>query len=121
MELTPEIQTAARQLGQALRQDDYLRAYINALEESQTDSEASTLEKKMYDEYKALIAREQAGETLTEEDIDSFSKLRQQVHHLPLIARNHEMLEMVRPLLAEIAKEISFALGVDYVALAKPQ
>lgn len=121
MELTPEIQTAAHQLGQSLRQDDYLRGYIDALEESQTDPEASTLEKKMYDEYMGLIAREQAGETLTEEDIDSFNKLRQQVHNHPLISRRYEMLQIVRPLLAEISQEISFVLGVDYVALAKPQ
>ena len=121
MELTEEIQTAARQLGQSLRQDDYLRTYLDVLEESRTNPEASALEKKMYDEYKALIDRQQTSETLTQEDTRSFYELHQQVQNHPLISKRNDMLQMVRPYLAAIAEEISLVLGVDYVALAKPR
>ena len=39
----------------------------------------------------------------------------------PLIARRNDMLRLVKPYLNQIAEEISFVLGVDYSALAKPQ
>lgn len=72
MELTQEIQTAARQLGQSLRQAEHVRAYLDALKESQIDPQASALEKKMYEVYEALIARQQAGEQLSQEEIRPF-------------------------------------------------
>lgn len=119
MELTQEIQAAARHLGQCLRQEDYIRKYLDALEESQTNPEASALEKKMYDEYETLIAREQEGEILGDEDTHSFYELRQQVHNNPLITRRNRMHRQIRPYLNQIAEEISFVLGMDYTVLAK--
>jgi hypothetical protein len=82
MELTQEIQTAARHLGRCMRQDDYIRRYLDALEESQTNPEASAVEKKMYDEYETLIAREQEGEILGDEATHRFYEL-QQVQNNP--------------------------------------
>lgn len=119
MELTNEIQTAARQLGAALRQDEHVQAYLDALKECQADPEASALEKKMYAVYEALIARQQAGERLTQDDIRPFNELRAQVQSHPLISRRNDMLRLARPYLNQIAEEISFVLGVDYTALAK--
>jgi cell fate (sporulation/competence/biofilm development) regulator YlbF (YheA/YmcA/DUF963 family) len=120
MELTKEIQTAARQLAQCLHQDKHIRTYLEALEESQTDPEASALEKQMYDEYEALIARQQAGEMLSQEDTRSFYELRQKVQDHPLISRRDRLHRQIKPYLNEIAQEISFALGADYTVLAKP-
>lgn len=119
MELTEEIRIAARQLGQSLRQEDYIRAYLDALNECQADPEASALEKKMYEVYEALIARQQAGEQLSQEEIRSFNELRRQVQANPLISRRNNMLNLAKPYLSQIADEISFPLGVDYTALAK--
>ena len=119
MELAPEIQTAARHLGQCMRQDDYIRKYLDALEESQTNPEASALEKKMYDEYETLIAREQEGEIVGAEATHSFYELRQQVQNNPLITRRNRMHRQIRPYLNQIAEEISFVLGMDYTVLAK--
>lgn len=121
MELTAEFRTAAHQLGQSLRQDNHLCAYLDALEESRTNPETSALEKKMYDEYEALIDRQQTSETLTQEDTRSFYELHQQVQNHPLLSKRNDMLQMVRPYLAAVAEEISLVLGVDYVALAKPR
>jgi cell fate (sporulation/competence/biofilm development) regulator YlbF (YheA/YmcA/DUF963 family) len=119
MELTPEIETAARHLGQCMRQDDYIHKYLNALEETHSDPEASALEKNMYDEYESLIAREQEGEILSYEDTREFYELRRQVRDNPLIAKRNRMHREIRPYLNQIAEEISFVLGVDYTTLAK--
>ena len=120
MELTEEIQAAARHLGQCLRKDTHVGAYLQALEASQTDTEASALEKQMYDEYESLIARQQAGEMLTYEDRHTFYDFRHQVQNHPLITRRDRTHRQIKPYLSEIAQEISFVLGVDYTALAKP-
>ncbi len=46
MPLTDEIQEAARRLGEALCQDDYVRLYLDALQATHTDPEVSALEKR---------------------------------------------------------------------------
>ena len=120
MELTLEIQTAARHLGQCLRQDAYIHKYLDALEETRTDPEVSALESKMYAEYERLIAREQEGEILSSDDTREFYELRQQVQDHPLISTRHRTLRQFRPYLNQIAEEISLVLGVDYTTLAKP-
>ena len=120
MEIAPEIQTAARRLGQCMRQDDYIRKYLDALEETRTNPEANALETKMYAEYERLIAREQEGEILTYEDTREFYELRQQVQDNPLISRRNRTHRQIRPYVHQIAEEISFVLGVDYTPLAKP-
>lgn len=121
MELSEEIQLAARQLGQSLQHDEYVHAYLDALQESQTDLEASTLEKKMYEVYEALITHEQSDEQLGQTDIHPFNELRQQVQAHPLIVKRNNLLRLVKPFLNQVADEISFVLGVDYLALAKPR
>lgn len=121
MPLTEEIKIAALQLGQALRQDEDVLMYLDAVEKIQADPDASALERKMYEVYEGLIARQQAGEDLSEEDTRAFYELRQQVQIYPLISRRHECLSFIRPRLAQVAEEISFVLGVDFVGLTRPQ
>lgn len=120
VKLTEEIQRTARQLGQCLRQDEYLRSYLAAVEEVRTNPEACALETKMYTEYERLIAREQGEEMPTYEDTRKFYELRQQAQNHPLISRRDSMHRQIRPYLHQIAAAISLALGEDYVALAKP-
>jgi hypothetical protein len=119
MPLTEEIKIAALELGQALRQDDDVLMYLDALRECQSDPVVSALEKKMYDVYEGLIARQQAGEQLSQEETSAFYELRQQVLSHPLIFKRHEMLRFIRPRLAQIAEEISFVLGVDFAAIVR--
>ena len=121
MELKEQIEAAARQLGQSLRQDDYVRTYLDALKETQTDPEASALEKQMHDVYEALIARQQAEEGLDGENILPFCKIRREAQNHPLISRRNDMLRLLRPYLSQIADEISLVLGADYTKLALPQ
>jgi cell fate (sporulation/competence/biofilm development) regulator YlbF (YheA/YmcA/DUF963 family) len=121
MQLIEEIKDAARQLGQALHQDDHLRPYLDALQEIQTDPEASALEKKMYEVYEELICRQQGGEDLCQEDTRGFHELRRQEQNHPLISKRDDMLRSIRPYLNQVAEEISFVLGVDFAALARSQ
>jgi cell fate (sporulation/competence/biofilm development) regulator YlbF (YheA/YmcA/DUF963 family) len=118
--VTQEIQTAARQLGQHLRQDEHVRKYLDAAEEVRNSPEACALETKMYAEYERLIAREQGEEMPTYEDTREFYELRQQVQNHLLISRRESMHRQIRPYLHQIAEAISLVLGEDYVALAKP-
>ncbi len=121
MPLTDEIQEAARQLGEALCQDDYVRLYLDALEATHADPEISALEKKMYEIYEELIARQQVGEELTQEELRAFSDLRRQVQQHPLVAQRNDMLSTIRPYLNRVAEEINFVLGVDFTTLARSQ
>lgn len=120
MELDERIRVAALQLGQALRQDTRVRAYLDAFEETQNDIEASALEKKMYEAYKGLITCQQVCEQLDPEVARSFYDLRQQVQTHPLISKRYDMLSVLQPHLNEVAEEINFVLGVDFSAMAKP-
>jgi len=121
MELTNEIQATARQLGQSLRREEHVRAYLDAEAKCQADPEASTLEKEMYLLYEALIAHEQSEEIDGKEDMNEFHKVRKQALEHPLISKRNDIHKMVQPYLNQVAEEISFGLGMDYIFLAKPR
>ena len=120
MELDEKVRAAALHLGQALRQDKRVRAYLDALEETQSDPEASALEKKMYEVYQGLITCQQVCEQLDPEVARSFYDLRHQVQTHPLISKRYDMLSVLQPRLNEVTEEISFVLGVDFSAMARP-
>jgi cell fate (sporulation/competence/biofilm development) regulator YlbF (YheA/YmcA/DUF963 family) len=119
MPLTEEIKSAAKQLGEALCQDDYVRLYLDALHQTRTDPEVNVLEKKMYEVYEELIARQQVGEELAKEDLRAFSELRRQVQNHPLVTQRNDTLNSIRPYLNQIAEEINFVLGVDFASLTR--
>ncbi len=120
MELDEKIKVAALQLGQALRQDERVQAYLDALKETESDPEASTLEKKMYEVYEKLVTCQQVCEQPDPQLTRTFYELRHQVQTHPLISKRYEMLSVLQPHLNEIAEEINFVLGVDFSALARP-
>ncbi len=120
MQISDEIQEAARQLGEALRQDENVRPYLEALAGYQNDPEAKALEERVYCHYKAMIARQQSGET-NREDIQRFNDLRRQAQLHPKIAHRNDMLHLIKPYLNEVAEEISFILGVDFTAPARSE
>ncbi len=120
MSLTPEIIAAARQLGQSLREDEYVRVYLQAEQEAAHDPELSSQETQVRQAYETLIAREQAGEA-SGESMQTFQALHQRTYEHPLIARRNQALRRVRPRLAEVTDEISLVLGLNYTAFAKPQ
>jgi cell fate (sporulation/competence/biofilm development) regulator YlbF (YheA/YmcA/DUF963 family) len=119
MELPEEIKNAAQALGRSLREDDFMRSYLKAVEEFNADLEARKLEEQLYATYNDLLARQQAGEPLSREETQSFYELRRRVQSHPLISARENELRLIKPYLAEIADEISARLGVDYTALAR--
>jgi cell fate (sporulation/competence/biofilm development) regulator YlbF (YheA/YmcA/DUF963 family) len=121
MELPEEIKNAAQALGVSLHQDDFMRAYLEAVEEYQADPEARELEQQLYTTYNALIARQQAGEQLSREDTQEFYELRRRVQAHPVISKRDNELRLIKPYLAEISDEISALLGVDYTTLVKAE
>ncbi len=121
MDLTETLKNAALALGKSLRQDDFMRAYLEALEAFQADPEARRLEEQLYATYDALVARQQAGEQISREEIQQFQELRRQVQTHPLISKRENELRLIRPYLADIADEISALLGVDYTILARAE
>jgi hypothetical protein len=118
MELTNEIQATARQFGQSLRRDEYVRAYLDAEAKFRADPEASALEKKMYLLYEGVIAHEKSEELDGQEDINEFNRMRKQFPEHPLISKRNDIHRMAQPYLDQVAEEISFRLGMDYIFLA---
>lgn len=117
MELSEEIIAAAQSLGQALRQDRDVQAYLKTLADIEADPEARALEKHLFDLYDLLTTRQHAGEQLNRAEIDEFYQMRFQVQAHPHISRRNAMLRALNPFLADTADEISAQLGVDYVNL----
>ncbi len=120
MELDEKIRDAALQLGQALHQDERVQAYLDALDATQSDPQASALEQKMYEAYEGLVTCQQVCEQPDPELSRTFYELRHQVQTHPLISKRYNMLSILQPHLNEVAEEINFILGVDFSAMARP-
>lgn len=121
MDVPEEIRDAASALGKSLRQSDYLRPYLDAIEIFQADPEARALEMQLYDTYSSLLTRQQAGEKLSSEETQAFYDLRRRAQIHPVISRRENALRLLKPYLVQIAEEISALLGMDYTTLARSE
>lgn len=119
MELSAEITLTAQQLGQILGQAPAIQAYRLAVQAFAADPEALALEQRLYKSYESLLARQQAGEALSQAEILAFNRLRAEVQSHPLILRRETALREAKAYLAQVADEISLVLQVDYTALVK--
>jgi len=119
MNLSPEIEQAARALGQNLHNQEVTRAYLGARQRVETDPEASALEKEMYAWYEVLTARQQAGEQLSRDEVEAFHALRNRFFNHHLVSERETALRPLKSLFAEVAVEISFPLGADYTILTQ--
>lgn len=117
--LSPEIEQAARLLGQALHANAATQAYLEAAQRVETDPEAAALEKELYDTYEALIARQQKGEQIPHKEVEAFYALRDRFFSHPAVQERENALQPVKSLFLETAVEISAPLGVDYTTLAR--
>jgi len=121
MPMVEEMEHVAAELGKSLRRESLMRAHLEAVEEFHSSPEAVELEERLYASYDDLIARQQAGEQLSREDIQAFYDLRRWVQAHPVISKRDNALGSVKPHLAEVADEISLLLSADYTALARPE
>ena len=120
MILSNELHQAAQTLGESLRRDDSVQAYLTAQALVEADPNAHDLEQRLLEQYDDLIARQQAGEELAQAEVDAFYALRGQTYDHPLIVRREAALRHVKTAFAEVGAELSGELGFDYTALARP-
>ena len=119
LQLPAALHEAARTLGEALRTDNYVSAYREANARAEADAAATGLEQQLASLYEDLLARQQAGETLSQEQRTAFYSLRRQVQTQPSLVARDEALAQLKPVFADLAGEISATLEVDYTALAR--
>lgn len=117
--LSPEIEQAARALGQALRANPATQAYLEVEQRVAADPEAAALEKELYATYEALIARQQKGEQIAHDEVQAFYALRDRFFSHPLVQERESALQPVKSLFIEAAVELSAPLGADYTKLAQ--
>ena len=117
-ELPQNIQDAARALSEAILADPQAKAYQSALAALENDPQAAALEKRFMDLYTDLIARQQKGEQLTEQEVQPFYALRAEYSAHPLVTARNDALGTFKPLLAEAGENISAQLGLDFTELA---
>lgn len=117
--LPEDLVNAARSLGEALRADPDVHAYLQAQARLQANTEASDLEERMLNLFADLSTRQQAGEDLNQAEVDEFYALRRQVQMHTVIVERNAALNPVKRCFADVADELNVVLGVDFTALAQ--
>lgn len=117
MEVPAKIQTLARQLGEALHQTRAVQAFLAADREFQADLTARTMSERLFALQDELIARQSAGELLSQAEVDEFYALRQQIALQPSVLKRQEALDDLKLYFMGISAELSQRLGVDYAAM----
>jgi len=119
MMLSDELEQAAQALGQSLRANECVQAYLEAQARVQANPETNSWEVRLSERARDLMARHRAGEQLAESEVDEFYTLRHQVLSQPLIADRDLTLSQLKSYLAQVALDLSEELGMDYSALAR--
>lgn len=119
MVIPEELKQAAQALGQSLRASETVQSYLDAQARLAADPEASSLEERASKLYQVLTARQQAGEELTQAQVDEYYALRSRVQRHPLVAERDLALTQVKSYLAQVALDLSHELGMEYTALAR--
>jgi len=118
--LSDEVKQAAQALGQSLRANEYVQAYLDALARVQANPETNSLEERLSEHARDLLTRQRAGEQLAQAEVDEFYALRSRAQSQPLIAERDFALSQLKSYLAQAALDLSEKLGMDYTALAQP-
>lgn len=119
MKLSDELRDAAESLGRTLRATDVVQTYLEAQERLEADPEARSLEARLQGLYQHLLARQQAGEELSQDEVDEFYALRGQVQSHPLIAGRNFALSQLKRYFADVALDLGSQLGADFTTLAR--
>jgi cell fate (sporulation/competence/biofilm development) regulator YlbF (YheA/YmcA/DUF963 family) len=117
MEVPAKVQALARQLGENLHQSEIVQAYLAADREFQPDIAARTMSERLVAWQDELIARQSAGELLSQADVDEFYALRQQVAFQPSAMKRQEALDDLKIYFMGISAELSQRLNVDYAVM----
>jgi len=119
MNLPEEMRQAAEELGRSLRASYAVQSYLAAQAQLEVDADASALDNRFQALYQDLLARQRAGEDLPQEELNEFYALREQVQTHPLIVERDLALGELKAYFADVARELSVRLQVDYPTLAQ--
>jgi cell fate (sporulation/competence/biofilm development) regulator YlbF (YheA/YmcA/DUF963 family) len=117
--LSDELKQAAQALGESLRATEAVQIYLAAQARLRADPEAYSLEDRFLRLYQSLLARQQAGEELTQAEMDEFYALRSQMQRHPLFIERDMALTLLRSTFAVVGLDLSNELGLDFSTLAQ--
>lgn len=117
MALDNELKSAAEALGQALREHEAVHTYLQARDSLKADAEIAALDRQYQETYQTLIARQRAGEQLTNDEIQAFQALRHKVQESPLVFQRDMALNDAKNFLTNVGYDLSQQLGLDYPGL----
>lgn len=110
---------SALELGQALHDNPNVQSYLKASAQVQADPQLQLMELKLSALFDNLTSRQQAGEVLTQTEVDQFYELENQVLTNPLVAEREACLKALKTDFGEINNLISTQLGVDFQNMSK--
>lgn len=116
--LSPELQQAAQDFGQALREHDAVQQYLQAVAALTADAAASQLDEQFESVRADLVARQRAGEELPVDEVQAFYALREKVVGNAPIEQRDYALTMAKSYLANVGADLNRAAGLDFVAIA---
>jgi len=117
--LSDELKQAAQALGESLRATAAVLIYLAAHAGLRADPEAYSLEDRFLRLYQSLLARQRAGEELTQAEMDEFYALRSQMQRHPLFIERDMALTLLRSTFAVVGLDLSNELGLDFSTLAQ--
>lgn len=117
MNLSKELKQAAQQLGSALMNNPAVQEFIQADAAVKNSAEVSQLEADVVQLYNELTSRQQAGETLIQQEINRFYSLRDQLSHHPLMVERETKMRAAKAIFEQTGSSISSILTMDYTAL----
>lgn len=125
MEISKEtldaILAAAGELGAALRAEPGVQAFLQAEAAVQADAHLSSLEEQANRRYSELTGRQAAGEYLSQQEINAYYALRDQLVRSPLVAQREARRKEMKSLCEGAGSALSSVLTLDYTALAAPE
>ena len=116
--MNPELLEAARALGENLHQSEPAKAYLKAKAVIVADPQLTEQEMHLLNIYRALVLRQQNGEQFTNQEVQEYNQLREDVQNNPLIRSRDSALGTLKNLFSAAANEITNQLGVDFTKLA---
>ena len=118
MTLSPELQKAAQDFGDELRQHGMVQHYLQAVAALDADPDASALNERFESIRADLIKRQRAGEELPADEVQEFYALRDEVAGHPLIEKRDNALIMAKGYLVNVGLDLNQGLGLDFVKIA---
>ncbi len=117
MPLTDDLVQAARRSGEAIRANRTIERYLQADAALQADPESRDLDQRFQAMYDNLVARQRAGDSISQDELDVFYTLQAQVRDHPLLQDRSRKLTVAKGYLQHLGADLNQKLDLDYVTL----